>query len=322
MSLFDSRIQQLSYSSLLKLHSCPRAFQLYKLNTKVEQSEDLPGSLTFSYGHCVGKGIQDILEHKSLNQTMWEAFIEWEVDLLHDNPRQNKSFWGALVALKQFHSMHSNGYLDGYELVQYKGKPATELSFVIHLPDGFKYRGFVDAVLQHKISGAVMVLEVKTTNATAVNPAQYKNSAQAIGYSIVLDALFPTLSAYEVLYLVYQTKSESYQQLPFEKSYYSRALWIRELLLDIECIKMYEETEIYPMHGESCYSYFRECEYLNICTLSTANITTPPSPTDVENINKQLSEFQIHVTLDDLIQAQLSKDTAPSPHPQSQDELL
>ena len=85
---------------------------------------------------------------------------------------------------------------------------------------------------------------------------------------------------------------------------------------------MYEETEIYPMHGESCYSYFRECEYLNICTLSTANITTPPSPTDVENINKQLSEFQIHVTLDDLIQAQLSKDTAPSPHPQNQDELL
>ena len=316
----DPRIKQLSYSSLLTLHSCPRKYQLYKLNTPTEQPEDIPGSLTFAYGHCVGKGIQDILEHKSLNQTMWEAFIEWEVDLLHDNPRQNKSFWGALVALKQFHSMHSNGYLDGYELVQYKGKPATELSFVIHLPDGFKYRGFVDAVLQHKISGAVMVLEVKTTNATAVNPAQYKNSAQAIGYSIVLDALFPTLSAYEVLYLVYQTKSESYQQLPFEKSYYSRALWIRELLLDIECIKMYEETEIYPMHGESCYSFFRECEYLNICTLSTANITTPPSPTDVENINKQLSEFQIHVTLDDLIQAQLSKDTTQPT--QSQDELL
>ena len=165
--------------------------------------------------------------------------------------------------------MREHGYLDGYNLVRYQDKPATELSFVIHLPDGFKYRGFVDAVLQHEISGAVMVLEVKTTNATAVNPAQYKNSAQAIGYSIVLDALFPDLRAYEVLYLVYQTKSESYQQLPFEKSYHSRALWIRELLLDIELIKMYEQASIYPMHGESCYSFFRECEYLNLCTLST-----------------------------------------------------
>ena len=311
----DTRIKQLSYSSLLTFHTCPRKYQLYKLNTQIETSEDIPGSLTFAYGHCVGKGIQDILEGKSWDTVLWEAFIEWEVDLLHENPKQNKSFWGALVALKQFHSMREHGYLDGYNLVRYQDKPATELSFVIHLPDGFKYRGFVDAVLQHEISGAVMVLEVKTTNATAVNPAQYKNSAQAIGYSIVLDALFPSLSAYEVLYLVYQTKSEAYQQLPFEKSYYSRALWIRELLLDIELIKMYEEASIYPMHGESCYSFFRECEYLNLCTLSTKNLTTEAS-----NEQPDLSEFQIHVTLDQLIEAQLAKDSAPQID--DEDELL
>ena len=151
----DTRIKQLSYSSLLTLHSCPRKYQLYKLNTQIEIPEDVPGSLTFAYGHCVGKGIQDILEGKSWDTVLWEAFIEWEVDLLHENPRQNKSFWGALVALKQFYSMREHGYLDGYNLVRYQDRPATELSFVIHLPDGFKYRGFVDAVLQHEISGAL-----------------------------------------------------------------------------------------------------------------------------------------------------------------------
>ena len=51
----DPRIKQLSYSSLLTLHSCQRKFQLYKLNTPTEQPEDIPGSLTFAYGHCVGK---------------------------------------------------------------------------------------------------------------------------------------------------------------------------------------------------------------------------------------------------------------------------
>lgn len=305
----DPRIKQLSYSSLLTFHSCPRKFQLYKLNATIEQDEDIPRSLTFAYGHAVGKGIQDILEHKDEDQWLWEMFIEWDTDLLADNPKQNKSFWGAVLAIQQFEHMRSQGYLDGYELVQYNDAPAVELSFVIHLPDGFKYRGYVDAVLQHNETGKVLVLEVKTTSAYSVNPATYKNSAQAIGYSIVLDAIFPELNSYEVLYLVYQTKSESYQQLPFEKSYYSRALWIRELLLDVEIIKMYEDTTIYPMRGESCFTYFRECEYLNTCTLSTENLITASPPQ--EAIDEELAKFQIHVSLDDLIQSQLSKNAEP-----------
>lgn len=302
----DARLKNLSYSSLLNFHKCPRKFQLQKLNAPISNPEDSSSSLTFQFGHTVGKGIQDVLESKPLDQCLWEAFIEWECELDVVNPKQNKSFWGALSAITQFHSMHANGYLDGYKLVTYQDKPACELSFVIHLPDGFKYRGFVDAVLEHEITGKVMVLEVKTTSATSVNPAQYKNSAQAIGYSIVLDTLFPSLSSYEVLYLVYQTKSESYAQLPFEKSYYSRALWIRELLLDIELLKMYESSSIYPMHGESCYEFFRECEYLQTCTLSTERLTSPLSSEDTQKLEDQLSEFQIHVTLDDLIKTQLT----------------
>lgn len=322
--MVDPRILNLSYSSLLTLHSCPRKLQLYKLNTKVEREEDIPGSLTFAYGHSFGQGIQDILAGKPWEQVLWEAFIGWEVDLDHVNPKQNKSFWGVIVGLKQFAHMREEGYLDGYELMEYKGSLACELSFVIHLPDGFKYRGYVDAVLKHKLSGEVMVLEVKTSSSYATNPAQYKNSAQAIGYSIVLDVLEPSLSAYKVLYLVYQTKSESFIQLPFEKSYYSRALWIRELLLDIETIKMYEEAQIYPMRGESCYSWMRECEYLNLCTLSTERLTSPLSPEDSQKLEDQLNEFQIHVTLEDLIKAQLAKDSTPTPHPTTSydDEIL
>ena len=308
----DPRILNLSYSSLLTLHTCPRKYQLYKLNSKAEREEDIPGSITFAYGHFVGSGIQAILEGKPFQQMLWEQFLAWDIDLLAENPKQNKSFWGAVIALQQFASMYEHDYLDGYELVYYEGKPACELSFVIHLPDGFKYRGFVDAVLQHKITGEVLVLECKTTNATNVNPAQYKNSAQAIGYSIVLDALFPELSSYKVLYLVYQTKSESFIQLPFDKSYYSRALWLRELLLDIEIIKLYEETDqTYPMRGESCYSFFRECEYLQLCTLSTERLITPLTVDEMTKLENQLSTFQIHVSLRDLIQAQISKDAAP-----------
>lgn len=319
--IIDRRIQMLSYSSMLQLHACPRKFQLYKLNSKVESAEDIPGSITFAYGHAVGTGIQDLLEDKSLDQTLFNAFLAWPLDIHAENDKQNKSFWGASLALRQFASMRANGYLGDYDLVNYKGKPACELSFCIHLPDGFIYRGFVDAVLQNRRTGEVIVLECKTTNSANVNPAQYKNSAQAIGYSIVLDALFPELSSYKVIYLVYQTKAEEYIQLPFDKSYYSRALWIRELLLDVETIKLYEDAQIYPMRGESCFTYFRECEYLQTCTLSTENLATPYDEQTENKINKELSEFQIHVSLTDLVEAQLKHTEAPAYVPRESSEI-
>lgn len=302
----DKRIQNLSYSSLLTLHKCPRKFQLYRLQSHSTEVEDIPQSITFAYGHVIGSGIQSILEGKSFTQTLWSAFLEWDVDLFATNDKQNKSFWGCVHALRQFAHIRST-VLDEWELVYYEGKPACELSFAIYLPGGFIYRGFVDAVLRHKHTGKVRVLECKTHSGTTINPATYKNSAQAIGYSIVLDAIFPDLSAYDVLYLAYSSKREEYDLIPFEKSYYARALWIRELLLDVDMIRMYEQNEIYPMRGESCFDFYRECEYLQHCTLSTEHLVSPITEQDVKKMDEELEKFQIKITLDELIQAQMNK---------------
>jgi hypothetical protein len=297
----DPRLQQLSYSSLLTLHSCPRKFQLDKLQAEFIP-EDAESSVTFAFGHIVGHGIQLCFEGSTLEQTTWILFQEWKPDLYAENTKQVKSFYHALFAVQKFYAMYSLGYLNEYELVQYNGKPACELSFRISTPDGFKYRGFVDVVLRNKNTGEIIVLELKTTSSTSLNPATYKNSAQAIGYSVVLDVLFPELSSYQVLYLVYTTKNYEYNPLPFEKSYLQRALWIRELLLDIELIKMYEGAGVYPMHGESCYNFYRECKYYGLCTLSTDSLTDPPPE------EAKVEEFQIELTLQDLIESQLSKE--------------
>lgn len=153
-----------------------------------------------------------------------------------------------------------------------------------------------------------MVLEVKTTSAN-LNAAIYKNSAQAIGYSIVLDHLFPSLSAYKVLYLVYKTKSMEFEQLEFHKSYLQRALWIQELLLEKQKLQLYQEVGVYPMHGESCYDYYRECEYLNICTLSTSALAEPLTWAGAKKILKENKQkYQVKVTIQELIAAQLAKE--------------
>jgi hypothetical protein len=264
-------------------------------------------SITFSYGQIVGLGIQLALERKPYEEIIWQMFLGWKPELFADNPKQNKSFAAAVFAIDKFINMMSEGYLDGYSLVSYNGKPACELSFLITLPNNFKYRGFVDAVLQHDETGEVVVLECKTSSAQTLNPATYKNSAQAIGYSIVLDAIFPELSSYRVLYLVYSTKQLQYDQLEFTKSYVQRARWIRELVLDCETLTLYNDNSVYPMRGESCFTYFRECQYLGLCQMETDRLAQPITPEQIEKIKETNEGYQIQISLDDLINSQLSK---------------
>lgn len=298
----DYRIRQLSYSSLLALHQCPRKFQLYKLRTTHREEESEQSSITFAYGHAVGEAIQLALQGFSYQDIAVALFKGWKPDLWAADDKSNKSLWSALVSVKKFIALREAGFLQEYELVYFQGKPACELSFCINFPDGFRLRGFVDAVLRHKITSEVLVLECKTTGSKTVSPSQFKNSAQAVGYSIVLDAIFHDLSSYRVLYLVNQSPSYEFTPIVFVKTYLQRALWIRELLLDIETIKMYEEAEVYPMHGESCYNFFRDCEYINSCTLSTQYLTKKCTAEEEDR-----TEYQITLSLKDLLDTQFKK---------------
>lgn len=303
----DIRLQNISYSSLATLHACPRKFELNRLNSIVTGEEDIQTSVTFSYGHVVGLGIQMVLENKSEAEFIWQAFLAWKPDLFAENTKQNKSFASAIFAVQKFKAMCAQGYLQDYELVYYEKKPAVELGFLISLPNGYNFRGSVDAVLRHKTTDEVMVLECKTSSATSINSATYKNSAQAVGYSVVLDAIFPLLSSYKVLYLIYSTKQYQYEQLEFTKTYVQRARWIRELVLDADLIQTYIDNELFPMHGESCFSYFRECEYMNLCQLSTERLTHKLTSEEASAFEEVNAKYQIQITLADLINSQLSK---------------
>ena len=298
----DYRIRQLSYSSLLQLHSCPRKFQLYKLRTTHKLEESLKSTITFAFGHVVGAAIQDVLCGLPKEQVIWRAFCGWHTDLMAVDEKAKKSFWTACLGIQRFIAMREAGLLKEYDLVYFNGKPAVELSFCIVLPNGFRLRGFVDAVLVHKTTGEVLVLECKTTGSTTLNAASYKNSSQAIGYSVVLDVLFPVVSSYKVLYLIYQTSNGEFTAMPFVKMYTQRAAWIQEIMLDVEFIEMCERHGTYPQRGESCFTFFRECEYINTCGLSTELLTKPCTEEEEDK-----TKYQINLTLADLIETQLAK---------------
>lgn len=310
----DPRLKLLSYSFQSLLHTCPRKYQLSRIRATQDESDPLVSSnqnLTFAFGHIVGSGIQDVMIGLPYDRVIFNMFLAYHADLLDRNDKQVKSFWHAVAAIDRLIFMRESGFLDEYELVYQEEKPAIELSFLIQLPDGFKMRGSVDAVLRHKESGKILVLECKTSSSTTLNGATYKNSSQALGYSVILDILFPDNSGYEVLYLVYLTKQMEYETLLFHKSHTMKALWIQELLLDVEMLKLYETTGVYPMYGHSCFDFFRECEYMQTCTLSTKLLTTPQSAADNTETNSTYTgEYTITLSLLDLISGQLDKNAS------------
>lgn len=283
------------------------------MRDKPESSDNV----TFAFGHAVGLGFQLSMQGFSLPEIYIEMFIHWQPDLYDEEERSKKSFFYAMAAVQKFHTIKNTLVLsDGtdlseYDLAYFDGLPAVELSFRIAVIGGFKYRGFVDAVLVNRITKQYLVLEIKTTSLVNIDEAMYKNSAQALGYSVVLDKIAGDKSSYRVLYIVYKSGSMDLELMSFNKSFTKRADWIRDLLMDINHIGYYNAEKAFPMHGESCYSFFRQCEHFNTCQMSDKVLIDPAAllgtDDDAEAAAEASREFQIELTLADLIEAQLNR---------------
>lgn len=308
-------LKLLSHSSSVLLHKCPRKYELYKLLGK-----DNEQSIDTAFGTSVGNGIQEYMHSHSRVNAYMEAYKGWSLDLFEEGEeRKKKSFWHSLYAIDKFIQQYNENELKDYELVYIdsldkEGMPyrqaATELGFDIDIGDGFHYRGFLDALLLDKQRNEFIVYEGKTT-ATRVAEATYRNSAQQIGYSVIVDAVAKRLgintgSSYRVLTNVYKSSSFEWELLTFQKSYVSRALWIKNILLDVKHIIEYSEEGYFPMHGEACYDFFRECSHFGVCEMSNKVLTGGAViPEKVESMDKYMFKF----SLDELIEAQLSSRT-------------
>jgi hypothetical protein len=257
----------LSYSTQLTAHSCPRKFLLDKATAAPEELDDNPD---FLYGHAVAAGIQSYIAYGDYDRALLDCFLAWNGDLDTEKAKSKKNVWFAVAAVIRFTAL-SDSMLKGWEIAMIDGKPAIELAASINLENGWCYLMHIDLILVNVNTGQFMVLELKTTSFNSVHEASYKNSNQAIGYSIVLDSLARKLGIdshnYAVLYLVYMSGAMEFEPLLFTKTIADRASWLHDLLVDCSILDMYREQHHYPMRGESCFSFFRPCEYFGVCNL-------------------------------------------------------
>lgn len=300
---------QMSHSSDVLLHACPRRYELYKLSPRADEEENVDTI----FGHAVGFGVQRYFETNDRDRSILATYLSWSAsfdDTQDRNPK--KTLWHAINAVDTFRGVR-NTYFGQYELAYFDGKPATELGFSIDLGDGCFYRGFLDVLLRHRLSGEFGVEENKTTKFRTINEAQYRNSGQALGYSIIIDAVAAKLGisiseAYKVHYAIWKsaggdTGRGEWEMMPFEKNHTSRALWIKNLLIDKAHIMEYASDGYFPMHGESCYGFFRVCPYFGICEMSNRALVGETVPVKYEPDDK----YQFKFKLEDVIAAQLAR---------------
>lgn len=295
-------LKLLSHSAIQILRSCPRKFELDRLLVTKKDG----GTIHTAFGSALGSGIQKIIETNSLEQGIWAAFKDWHISLAEENPKSYKSFPLVVLALNNFLDTALPQFGD-WELAYIKdGKPACELSFAIILPRGYYYRGFLDGVLRNKRTGQYRVLELKTTGSKFTSEVSYANSFQGVGYSVVLDRIAPEgYSDYEVLYLVYKTYSQSFEDYPFIKTPQHRVNWINDLLLTIEQIESYQRVKRFPQNGDACMAYGRPCRFFDICNFSNQSLFNGMTEERKSTFNP--AEFDFIFTLDELLNAQFHK---------------
>ncbi len=311
-----------SYSLLTSLHKCPRLFELDKLqaNSEILVESGTP-NLDFAFGHAVGAGIQTYAATRSLLAAQFASFLAWraphdaeKIDARGNSP--GKSLAHATYAVELFADFWDQELSD-WEVVKLpSGHPATELAFAVDFEqkdaDGtanpIYHFGHIDTVLQNRETKTLAVWEGKTTTTEDIDEAEYANSNQALGYSVVVDAIAQLLGAnsteYEVFYIVYSSKGRKFHLLPFGKTRTQRAEWLQDTLFDHANLQTYQRIGFYPKRGENCVNkYGRKCHWFGTCQMSNQSLfpgVDAPALKDVDDVESLDFKF----TLSDLLKSQ------------------
>ena len=258
--------RRLSYSGSNLLMSCPRKYQLTKAVHPTKES-----TIHTAFGSAFGAGVQAYLVTGSTDRALVAAAAAWDVGLWDFDKPSNKSLASCFLWLEKWVFEYGTRLREEYTVFLVNGRPAVELAGHFEFPDGFTYRMFVDAVLQDKDTGELLVLEVKTRG-SVTDPVEYHMSDQGTGYAVLVDALatrYNLPASFAVAYMVLESKDGMCAYFPFVKSTEDRLLWIANQLATAEIISnIYGKMEVWPTRGNACKTYGRTCPFAGSCTKS------------------------------------------------------
>jgi PD-(D/E)XK nuclease superfamily len=304
-------LRLVSFSSLGTLHSCPRRFELDRIGSQtLAQPPARTETVHTGYGSAFGAGLQSLLSGHSLAKAKLEAITNYRYSNIYPEAyADEKSLFHCLNSLTRFCETELTELTTDWEALIVDGKPASEISFAIKYPNNFYDRGFIDFILQHKVTKQILVVEIKTEGGYAPkNPeaaeAKYKNSNQGNGYALVADYLADKLGVeneISVVYIVHRTKTNSFEPYVFPKPPEARLRFIKDRLAELGGLEFLIERatdtlspEPFPMFG-NCTTYGSVCQYYGICELKQ-------DYSKVQDVS--IGEFNLLVDVKDLLNLQ------------------
>lgn len=292
---------RLSESTINLFLSCERKFELERLIRNIPLvEEEHPAMLR---GKAFGVGVQTYLLTGDMDLASYHTWMEYWPEV-EDAPyisvtRTLNNLWNAKEQLDKIR--------ERYEVAVFEGKPAAEMSFRLDIDDKWFYVGYIDLVLRDKQEKIYVVLEIKTTayKLTDLAPV-YKNSGQALGYSIVLDKVAgEDQSKYGVLYLVCRDKASATDWVPevyqfhFTKTLVDRYNWFIALGLDVERMNRMMELGIFPMRGKSCVTFNKVCQHYGTCSIRSGDVK--------RKVKEDDTPYQFRYKLQDIISDHLER---------------
>lgn len=265
-----------SYSRSEMLRTCPRKFELMSKFRLFPRRE----SVTFAYGHAVGAGVQAVLAGSNFDRAVLAVLFNYDYPIdqmgTYNESMANKSYWHAVKYIEKFYYLYHNGLLpalQGWEIAKFKDGQGNEVSgveltFVVDLGDGYTYEGHIDLVMYHPLKNKYMVIELKTNGGFNVQELSYKNSAQGLGYSCIIDMIAGDLkasSSFDVLYIVAKSRTMEFLPFVFTKTPAMKSEWILTVLTEKATVDMYEAQGFYPKFGGSCLHFQRPCDVIDFC---------------------------------------------------------
>lgn len=283
---------RLSHSALDQFLTCERMFQLDRLLEGAPAKQDYPATV---FGKAFGVGVATYMTTQSQEQALFAAWLEYFPVLEEKNKTELSCIFALMAAFPSLDNL-----LQDWEVPFFNSKPAVELSFRLNINEGFYFVGYIDVTLKNRFTGKYAVLEVKTTGLGLIDlDPLYKNSGQAVGYSIVLDAIAGEENAeYDVIYLVAQLNSKTdysvqIKTIPYPKTIRDRLDWFISLGMDVNRLEQNQEYDIFPRRGKSCLQYMRPCKHFGTCHLRGLDMP--------KEIPPDLIDYQFVYSLDDLI---------------------
>lgn len=289
---------RLSHSALELLVSCERKFQLERLLVGAPDREDSAHTV---FGTAFGAGVASYMEHQDQDIALYELWKSY-FPIIEEGVKTEEQCIGLFLSIVPT----LDNLLMDWEVMTFENKPAVELSFCLDIDDKFYFVGYIDIVLRNRFTGKAAIMEVKTTSLgiTDLDPL-YKNSGQALGYSIVLDRIMgEAKSEYEVIYVVGQINSKtpfSFKPhvIPYAKTIHDRLDWFITLGMDVNRLHAMLDMNVFPRRGASCLKFMRACPHLGICNLHGLD--------EYKELEEDLNEYQFHYELDTLIKDHLER---------------